>query len=125
MASDHTETIRALLADGGVDNVVAGDSWPSADAAVLVLPAPGLEPRPYLDGGNTSDRQDGVQVLVRGSSIAYGAAYGVARSCYDLIHCARPTGYTSITARNAPQYIGRDDENRPRFSIQFIARIDE
>lgn len=125
MATDHTETLRLLLVAAGFSNVVAGDRWPDADEAVVILPAPGGPRRRFLDGGTAEDKQDGVQVIVRGSRNGYAAAHTRARAIYNALRFAAPDGYDYIVPQGGAGYIGRDGDERPQFSINFIARLVE
>lgn len=125
MATDHTEEFRSVLAAAGYNNVVAGDRWPSADEAMLVLPAPGGPRQRYLDGGSVEDKQDGVQVLVRGPANEFGDTKRRAYAAYDALRFSETSNYTYWMPLGGPGFIGRDEDERPQFSINFIARIDE
>ena len=125
MPSSRTATVRTLLVNAGYTNVVAGDRWPSTDAAMLVLDAPGAAPQQYLDGGAKTRWRDGVQILVRGAANDFEGTQTRALGARDAVHVAQPTGYESIEAVGSVSFIGRDGDDRPLFSINFIATIEE
>jgi hypothetical protein len=67
-----------------------------------------------------------VQIIVKGSSASggYVATYNKAREVYDVLQGIDTPNATwdelvSCVAMNQPAWLGRDDKDRPQFSLNF------
>lgn len=115
---------------GNGGNVFLNYEPPSPDVAVTISGRPGIAEDSFdLPGG-----QPGLHVLVRGAAHTERATHELARSIYSsLDHLDGVTlddGGTDevfvvgCTAQQSePIPLGRDDNQRPRYSLNFLARI--
>lgn len=120
------EGIKAILAaesvvDGGSGwtGLVGGLSENAKCVALIDLPGRGGEVKVAID-------YPSVQALVRGEAGAggYSDAYAKAQEVYDTLQGIDTpnvtwTGLVSAVAISLPAWLGRDDSNRPRFSVTF------
>lgn len=135
MTTDHAQIFTDILRDEGYSNVFASDLTEiSSDKCIGIVQTQGFKPRTYLDGGSNSVFRDGVKVICRGSQRDMKEVRARTQDVREDLHARSPeaanwtnldTDYVSIRARGGPRYAGRDSDSRPRFILQFIAKIDE
>jgi hypothetical protein len=119
--------IRDLLVAAGVGVFSAQTGWgifigpepskPDTTIAVREFAGPGPMPKWLIDFPR-------VQTMIRGAPGGYQAAKTKAQEVLDELHSIPSLDlngdrWNSIIATSGPAYIGLDQTNRPRFTINF------
>ena len=117
------EDIKDYLVDQGVGtlktDLFVGDMPNTPDACVSIVDSPGLSPELRYEW-----ERPGIQILTRASIGGYRSAYTKAKLVYDTLHgttneTINATIYKLIAAAHSPLYVGKDEKNRPMWSINF------
>lgn len=120
------EGLKDILVDAGVVAGATGWTWKvgglgSGENEIAIIDSGGR-------GGEVKVAIDypSVQILVKGAKEAggYTAAFTKAREVYDALQgIDNPNGVwdelVSCVAVNQPAWLGRDDADRPQFSLNF------
>lgn len=122
MATDVPAVIAQELRDQGFTNVYASEEWPTAPSASLVLLAPSPPPEGAF-GAGLERKLIVFQVLTRAQRT--GDARTEALNIYDHLRYLRPTGWVMIRPLGQPFPIGQDEDGRPQYSANYVARIHE
>ena len=125
-----SEDIKDILIDSSValGEFAATSGWSiniskmpdSPDTCIGIYDQPGLASEPKI----TYDRP-GLQIIVRGAKNAYLAGYSKAKDIMRALHGRNneswnDTRYLQILAESDIIQMGRDDNDRPLFSINFL-----
>lgn len=91
----------------------------SPDKCICISDGPPLSPEL-----NYEWERPGLQILCRNKIGLYEECEAYARSIYDILHgqnnlTINSTVYKLIKATQTPFYVGKDDSNRPVFSMNF------
>lgn len=91
-------------------------------AAVFCCEYGGAPPVPYL--GTHTDRRDfDVQVLLRGDPDDIDTVRTLAWGAWAALQRAASTGYIDVLCKQSgPIYLGKDDTNHAKFSINLTVR---
>ena len=83
----------------------------------------GAPPQPYL-GTNNDLRWIDVQVLVRGDPDKIDDTRALAWAIFPVLQRASSSGYIDVRCKqSAPVYLGKDDTEHPKFSINLTLRF--
>lgn len=94
------------------------------DGTVFVMETSGEQPRHYR--ASTEVHYPGLQVRVRSAKEQFEAGVTLARLVLETLHRATIAGYLMLEAvTSRPNPLGRDEEGRWEWSINFKATIDE
>jgi minor capsid protein len=123
-ADDMATKIQAIGQGTVGTSIFVGDELPVSaavpESCVFVRPTGG----PASTDGFT--RAHGVawpmvQVAVRGPRLDFDAAYTKARTIRAGLHGHPPSGYGDCRAMSSePLYLGKDSQDRPHFTINFM-----
>lgn len=117
-----SEDIKDILVAAGVGifktNLFIGTMPASPDANVTIRDTPWKPPEL-----NYEIDYPGIQTLVRGARGQYTATQVKAVSVNTVLHgyqeTINDTRYILVAAAHSPIYVGKDEQNRPMFSINF------
>ena len=119
VAQDIKDRLVAQGVGTFATDLFVGDMPETPDACVSVLDSPGYAPELRYEW----DRP-GCQIKIRGAEGGYRTAYTKAVAVKTALHGVANTTingaiYKLIEAVHDPMYIGKDESNRPMFSINF------
>lgn len=106
-------------------SVVISEMPDTPDTCILISDTGGLPANPRY-----SYEKPSVQILVRGAKEGYLSAYAKMEDIKDALNGLNneewnSTRYIQIIATSETIYLGRDDKQRPRFSINFLCHRTE
>mgnify|MGYP006935473237 CR=1 FL=1 len=126
MTTTLVEDIGTLLKNAGVASTSGGyrlmyrDLAPVPSQAICVIPSGG-----QMGQGKVEIDYPGFQVLVRGSSVASSGLEAQVQAVNATLHLYDGTVnsrvYVNITRTGDVQYLGRDGNQRPLYSVNFLA----
>lgn len=132
---DSPSLVATFLAGAGLNlttgtNLFTSEEIPAPDPAttptvptVYVRPAGGPPPAPYF-GSFGSDHIMQMSILVRGVRDQDPESWVLARSVSDSLQKATILPFYSVLLRDAqPVFLGRDDHDRPGWSIGLECRF--
>lgn len=133
MSTPAENTRTRLIAAGLVTgNLTAGSAWIGlvgglTDAItapqVAIIDTGGIFP--YDSHNSTPPARPGLQILVRGLPNAWADAAAKARAVWASLRASAPTGVMLASPTTSPIDLGRDDQNRPTWSMNFQLIVKE
>jgi hypothetical protein len=124
------EDIRSYLISVGTatPGLFCGPARPAGngvpDNATFILVSGGGAPTGFMDGHDTDFRPIRLQVLTRVTSDSYKAGRDAAEVLWGKLQRAAlsaASGYIRCTcAQAAPMYLGRDDQDHHRWSVNIL-----
>lgn len=104
-------------------NLFAGElGGKTPDVSVLIRSTGGAPARTFL--GGSTQVEDEIQVVVRGSTNARPATQTLARKCWEALHHAAVAGYVLIEAEQVPTSMGADGAGRPLYVFNLRCLYD-
>ncbi len=130
--AEPEDGIRDLLVTAGVGTFGATSGWGIFIGSQPTSPDTSITIREYIaDLPMPKFLIDfpAVQVMIRGAPGGYQAAKAKARDVLNELHSIPSLDlngdrWNSIRALSGPGYLGSDDNNRPKFSINFTLIIE-
>ncbi len=130
--AEPEDGIKDLLVAAGVGVFGATTGWGIFIGALPSAPDTSITIREYIAGRPMPKFLidfPSVQVMIRGAPGGYQAAKIKARDVMNALHSIPSQDlngdrWNSIRALSTPGYLGSDDNNRPKFSVNFTLIIE-